>query len=171
MALRKHALGAALATALLGMAGTATAQEFQINPGVNDAWFNPDTSGQGFFFNLFPDQGVFFMSWFTYDTERPPEDITAILGEPGHRWLTAAGSYTGGNQVVLDVTNTTGGIFDDPEPVQQNTGYGTITVTFENCNSATVEYDIPSVDVSGTIPIQRVVTDNVPLCESLAEDG
>jgi hypothetical protein len=30
-------------------------QPIAINPGLNDAWFNPDTNGQGFFINVFPD--------------------------------------------------------------------------------------------------------------------
>ena len=59
------------------------------NPGLNDTWFNADTVGQGFFITVFPDIGKVFLAWFTYDTERPPEDVTAILGEPGHRWITA----------------------------------------------------------------------------------
>ena len=52
-----------------------------INAGLNDAWFNPKTAGQGFFFTVFPESKQMFLSWFTYDTERPPEDVTAILGE------------------------------------------------------------------------------------------
>ena len=168
MAVRNDALRTGTLAARMAASMATQAQEFQINPGLNDAWFNPATDGQGFFFNVFPDQNFFFMSWFTYDTERPPEDITAILGEPGHRWLTASGSFDAGNMVVLDVNNTTGGLFDDPQEVTQNPGYGTITVTFENCNSATVDYDLPAAGVSGTIPVQRVVLDNVPLCETLA---
>lgn len=160
-----------LAATSVAMAFNAAAQDesFSINPGVNDAWYNRDTNGQGFFFNLFPDTGVFFMSWFTYDTERPPEDVTAILGEPGHRWLTAAGTWADGNSVTLDVTNTSGGIFDNAEPAVENEeGYGTITVTFADCDSATLDYEIPSLELSGSMNITRVAKDNVALCEALA---
>jgi hypothetical protein len=31
-----------------------------------------------------------------------------------------------------------------------------------------VNYEITSLDISGEIPIQRIVPDNVPLCEALA---
>ena len=31
---------------------------FLINAGLNDAWYNPDTPGQGFFFNVFPNLGM-----------------------------------------------------------------------------------------------------------------
>jgi sugar lactone lactonase YvrE len=69
--------------------------DFVINAGLNDAWFNASTPGQGFFVTVFPDSGQVFLAWFTYDTERPDESVTAILGEPGHRWLTAFGPYEG----------------------------------------------------------------------------
>ena len=59
---------------------------FQINPGLNDAWYDPATIGQGFLISVFPEIKQVFLAWFTFDTERPPEDVTALLGEPGHRW-------------------------------------------------------------------------------------
>ncbi|MDX1555108.1 MAG: hypothetical protein R3212_03685, partial [Xanthomonadales bacterium] len=64
---------------------------FQINAGLNDAWFNALTPGQGFFITVFPDIEMMFLAWFTYDTERPDPSVMADVGEPGHRWLTAFG--------------------------------------------------------------------------------
>ena len=72
-----------------------TGNTFEINAGLNDAWLNSATSGQGFLITVFPERKEMFLAWFTYDTERPPEDVTALLGEPGHRWLTAQGPYDG----------------------------------------------------------------------------
>ncbi len=97
------------------------------------------------------------------------ESIPAQLGEAGHRWLTAQGAYAG-NQAVLDIHITRGGIFDasPPEPVQN--ADGTITIEFSNCNAGTVTYDIPSIGRQGVVPIERVAKDNVPLCEWLAAD-
>jgi hypothetical protein len=139
-----------------------------INPGLNDAWFDPATDGQGFFINVFDETGVIFLSWFTFDTERPPGSVDAVVGEPGHRWLTALGEFNGAT-ATLDVTNTTGGLFDrgEPRPVNDN-DYGTITLSFEDCATGLVEYDLPGPGVSGSIPIQRVVQDNVALCEALS---
>ena len=54
-----------------------------INPGMNDAWFYPATDGQGMLISVFDDAGVMFIAWFTFDVERPPEDVMAILGDPG----------------------------------------------------------------------------------------
>ena len=62
-----------------------TGRDVAINQGMIDAWYDPDTNGQGFFITVFPVIKQVFLAWFTYDTERPPEDVTAILGEPGHR--------------------------------------------------------------------------------------
>ena len=146
-----------------------TGNVFQINAGLNDAWYNPDTDGQGFFITVFPDLGVVSLAWFTYDTELPAEDAESNLGDAGHRWITAIGSITG-NQVIMNIDITSGGLFDNPREVNHTdpTGSdGTITLTFENCNSGTVEYDITSIGRTGTVPIQRVATDNVALCEAL----
>ncbi|MBT8054445.1 MAG: hypothetical protein HKN57_14525 [Xanthomonadales bacterium] len=139
---------------------------FAINPGLNDAWYNPDTDGQGFFIIVFPDIELLFLSWFTYDTERPDDGVTAILGDPGHRWLTAQGNYAG-NEAALDITISSGGIFDSGVPVPTQAPDGTMTVTFNGCNSGTVAYDIPSIGRQGVVPIQRVALDNVALCEAL----
>jgi hypothetical protein len=72
---------------------------FVMNAGLNDAWYNPFTDGQGFFITVFPDIGLVNLAWFTYDTELPADDATANLGSPGHRWLTAIGSYDGDQAV------------------------------------------------------------------------
>ena len=86
-------------------------ETMRINAGVNDAWFNPDTSGQGFFIIAWEPSQYMFVSWFTYDTARPPEGTPSMVGEPGHRWLTAQGPYTG-DTATLDVYLSSGGVFD-----------------------------------------------------------
>jgi len=144
----------------------ASAVAVEINAGMNDTWRNIDTRGQGFFVTVFPDIQKMFVGWFTYDVERPPADVTAILGDPGHRWLTAFGSYSG-DTATLDIELTQGGIFDSGDPAPTQGPDGTMTVTFTSCSEGTVTFNIPSVPVSGTIPITRVANDNVPVCEAL----
>jgi hypothetical protein len=144
--------------------------EFQINPGLNDAWYNPATVGQGFLVSVFPDIEQMFVAWFTYDTVRPPDDVTAQLGEPGHRWLTAQGPYDGDTaNMVIYVTS--GGVFDSDQPpaITDQDGDGTLTIEFSDCTVGLVNYVIDSLGISGTIPIQRTTPDNVGLCETLAE--
>ena len=149
--------------------GNVTAEPaFAINPGMNDAWFNPATNGQGVFVNVFPDQGTLFLGWFTYDVERPEPGAPAILGEAGHRWLTAQGPYSGAT-AELDVSLSSGGVFDasDP-PVDEPEPYGTIRLHWTDCSHAMLQYYLPPVG-RGAVPLRRIVQDNVPLCQALQE--
>lgn len=138
---------------------------FEITAGLNDAWFNPATPGQGFFITVFEDSGEVFLAWFTYDTERPPANVEANLGEPGHRWLTAFGPYDGETS-VLEIELTQGGVFDMSEPGTVQGPNGTIVLQFGDCNSGLVTYDITSAGQQGVIPIERIAMDNVPACEN-----
>jgi plastocyanin len=137
---------------------------FQINVGLNDAWFNPDTSGQGFFITVFPDIGFVSLAWFTYETE-PVVGVEFNLGDAGHRWLTALGPFTD-NTSLMEISFASGGIFDSATEIQNIDG-GTITLIFDDCNSGSVEYDIPSISRSGVVPIQRVADDNIGICDTL----
>jgi choice-of-anchor B domain-containing protein len=140
---------------------------FGINPGLNDSWWNPATPGQGFFLTVYEEIGMVFLAWFTYDTERPDESVEAILGEPGHRWLTAFGPYSG-HQAALDIELTRGGVFDAAAPMPTQDPDGTIILEFTDCNTGLLTYDIHSIGHQGEIPIERIALDNVSLCESLA---
>lgn len=155
-------------TAVLERVGSSPVDpaDFRINAGLDGAWYNPDTDGQGFFISVFPEIGQLFLAWFTYDVERPPGSVTADLGDPGHRWLTAFGAYSG-NQAELDIDIAEGGIFDDSPPVPSHRGDGTITLDFSGCNAGTVTYEIPSIGKQGVVPIERLALDNMLLCESL----
>ena len=144
------------------------ASGFEINSGLNDAWYNPATDGQGFLISVFPDRSEMFVAWFTFDVERPPEDVMAMLGDPGHRWLTAQGPYSG-DTATLKIFVTKGGVFDSAEPPTSTDpdGDGTMVIEFADCTAGILNYTIPSLDLSGEIPIQRIVLDNVTLCEAL----
>lgn len=139
---------------------------FGINSTFNDAWYNPLTNGQGFMIAVLPNQKQMFLTWFTYDVERPPEDVTAMLGEPGHRWLTAQGPYDG-DTADLTIYVTSGGVFDSSSPpaATDPDGDGTIKLQFADCENGLLEYEIESLGLSGSIPIERVALDNVSTCE------
>jgi hypothetical protein len=57
---------------------TNTEPGFEINSAMSDAWYNPATDGQGFLITVFPGIKLVFLAWFTFDSERPPEDVSAI---------------------------------------------------------------------------------------------
>jgi hypothetical protein len=108
-----------------------------------------------------------FLAWFTFDTERPPEDVTAQLGEPGHRWLTAQGPYEG-DTAMLDIFMTAGGIFDSAEPKPDDAvKVGTMTIVWHDCGNTSLTYEIDSPGVMGAIELTRIVNDNLALCEVL----
>jgi hypothetical protein len=147
--------------------GKSASCGFQINDAMSDAWFFPGTPGQGFSITVWEDSGFVFLIWFTYDTERPPADVTAILGEPGHRWLSAQGAYEG-DTANLTIFVTEGGVFDAAEPAATTdpAGDGTLTIEFADCASGLVSYEITSLGISGEIPIQRILADKVAACEA-----
>jgi plastocyanin len=147
--------------------------QFIMNAGLNDAWYDPTTDGQGFFITVFPDLNFVTLAWFTYDTELPPLDATANLGDPGHRWMTAGGVINN-DEAVLDIEFTSGGIFDAPSEIVRTDPLGadgTLTLKFDNCGTGTIDYDITTINAQGTVPIQRVANDNIALCDALLSES
>ncbi|NJN53918.1 MAG: molybdopterin-dependent oxidoreductase, partial [Anaerolineae bacterium] len=69
-----------------------------------------ETDGQGLMLNVYPSIDSLHMAWFTYDLERPSNQMVAQIGEPGHRWLTAFGGLNGADS-DMTITRTEGGIF------------------------------------------------------------
>ena len=73
-----------------------------------------------------------------------------------------------GDTAMLDILVSSGGVFDSAEPVVgPPVKDGTMQVQFTDCNAGVITYNIPSVNRSGEVPIERIVLDNVALCESL----
>ena len=137
---------------------------FQINRHISDAWFDPATDGQGLLIIVWEESQYVFLSWFTFDTERPPPEVASVLGDPGHRWLTAQGGYQG-DTASLDIYFSSGGVFDSEEPpVGGPVKDGTIEITWTSCTAGVLVYDIPSLGLHGEVSIQRIVLDNVPAC-------
>lgn len=143
-----------------------SASGFTMNAGLNDAWYYPETDGQGFVVTVFPGIKKVFLVWFTYDAEFPAEDVSALLGNPGQRWLTAQGGFSG-SLADLEVYSLANGLFDSGSSVPEPEPQGSIMLQFENCNSGSVTYEIltSAGSLKGFVPIQRVNSDNVAKCE------
>lgn len=141
----------------------------QFNAGLNGAWYNRDTSGQGILVDVFTETQLLFAAWFTFDLERPGAGSEPMIGDAGHRWLTAVGGYAAGeNAISLNIENTTGGVFDSADPpVTQDTDYGSIDLEFTDCLNGTMTYNIPAGPVSGVIALTRVASDHLELCARL----
>ena len=141
-----------------------------INPGLNGAWFNPNTPGQGFLFEVLPTLDSVFMAWFTYDTQAPTD--TAVVGFAGHRWMTSLGSIDHeNNTVTFDLFVTSNGLFDNNQAVDTSeaNSVGTLIITFDDCENATGVYDLIEQELTGSFDMVRITGDNVPLCESLSQ--
>lgn len=139
---------------------------FVINSGLNDAWFESGKPGQGIFITVFPEKKEVFLAWLTFDAE-PPADDNAILGSTGQRWLTAQGPYER-NRAELDIFVSGRGVFDSGDAKVITELYGSLVLEFTSCTSGTMTYRIPSIGREGVIPMERIVRDNVALCETLS---
>jgi hypothetical protein len=132
-----------------------TFESFQINAGHSGAWFNPDTSGQGVLIDVEPEEQFMFVSWFTYTdaaTENPDEQ----------RWLTAQGKYSG-NTAQLDLFETFGGRFDDPQVVTTNQ-IGEVALSFSDCDQGQMTYLIDEEALQGEFPLLRVISGSGNVC-------
>ena len=135
-------------------------QAVDINLGMDGAWFDPETSGQGFFVDVHssPEHGNFiFVSWFTYGEE------TAS----GQRWLTAQGTFRG-SSATIGVNETTGGSFDDPL-APTTVRIGEMTLDFSDCSNAALTYSLTDEGAEGDIALTRVVSGTEALCQEYAE--
>ena len=141
---------------------------FRINTAMSGSWFNPETTGQGFFMDILDSSNQLFLAWFTYDLERPDSSVSAMIGEPGHRWMTALGPFEGVT-ADLPIYWNSGMIFDSATPLTEQMQDGDMTVRFTDCANGNVEYDLGSTNVTGNVPIQRLANDAVSLCNSLFE--
>ena len=131
-----------------------------INAGMDGAWFNSETPGQGFFIDVHvdPQDGNFiFVSWFTFG------DDTAS----GQRWFTAQGGFAG-SVAAIDVFETTGGSFDDGQPVNTAEA-GTLNIDFSDCRHAELTYLLEDEDAENSYAITRVIPESEALCEMLVQ--
>jgi hypothetical protein len=141
---------------------------FRITHAMAGGWYEPATAGQGFLMDVFDNGNSMFLAWFTYDLERPEPGTDALIGDPGHRWLTAEGPFSG-DTADLDIWWTSGMIFDSGSPPFSREKDGTMTVEFFDCQTGQVTYDLGTAGVQGQVPIQRLANDAVELCQALFE--
>ena len=147
-------------------------ESLNINSGLNGAWFNAQTSGQGMMLEVLPTLDKVFMAWFTHDTQTPDEGVANTIGSTNQRWLSGLGSIDHeNNSVTFDLTNTSGGLFDNPQDVTNSApnSYGSMTISFEDCSLANVVYNLIDQELSGEFSMGRITPDNIALCESLSQ--
>lgn len=133
-------------------------QNTPINAGHAGAWFWPTTTGQGQFIDVEPTNQFMFIGWFTYTeagSDNPNEQ----------QWYTAQGNYSG-NTAVLDLHETLGGKFRDPQEVT-TTKVGTVMLEFDDCQNGTMSYQFDTDGPTGDFPLVRVIPGSENWCQDL----
>ncbi len=135
-----------------------TTQSLDINAGMDGAWFDENTPGQGYLIDAHPNSdgsSFIFVAWFTYGGD------TAS----GQRWLTAQGDFEG-SSASIDLYETTGGSFNDSHSVNTDK-VGTMTIDFQDCNNALLTYSLTEEALNNSIAISRAIPGSQALCEEL----
>ena len=127
---------------------------------LSGAWYDPNTSGQGFVFNVVPGLKTVFAGWYTY-----APNGQQVGGGASQRWYTLQTPMpaTGSTLAALTlgsvpIYTATGGVFDNPTKAINNQ-VGTATLAFTSCNALKLTYNFSSGSSSGqigTINLQRV---------------
>lgn len=124
----------------------ANASAIDINPTLSGSWYNLDQDGHGLNIEVLNDKKV-AIYWYAYHTDGTP------------MWLVTIAKFTAPSDTATGTTyyNTgmTWGEFDPLDRVQ--TEWGTSTITFHDCYTATLEYTADDAAYgSGTIPMERL---------------
>lgn len=121
--------------------------------GYSGAWYNTGMGGQGVLIEINPNDAQAFLGWYTYAADGESS------GASGQRWFTAQSPYTVGTTAInLTIYVSTGGVFNSGGIVTTN-AVGTATLTFTDCQNATLEYAFIAGELngrSGTIPLSRL---------------
>jgi len=124
---------------------------------LSGAWYDPNTSGQGFFFDINPAINLMFAAWYTY-----APNGASIGGGASQRWYTIQdNAFTAGttSKSGINIYETTGGVFNSGK-VSAGPPVGTATLTIAGCTSITLAYNFTSgtnAGQTGTINLGRVV--------------
>ncbi|MFT3792885.1 MAG: hypothetical protein QM741_17860 [Rudaea sp.] len=125
---------------------------------LSGAWYDPQTSGQGFVFDVSPGQSLLFGAWYTYAPQAEGQS-----GEASQRWFTLQAPYTyiseGLSVTHVPVYAVTGGRFNQASNVTKSQ-VGTADITFTSCTTLTIDYtftDGEFAGLSGSLDEQKIV--------------
>jgi len=101
-----------------------------IGPGFTGAWFDPAQSGHGLFIEILPNNRI-QVAWFSFNPAGSEQ-----------AWFVGVGTYSNNSATITDVAQPTGGRWIphfDPSRVVNN-AWGTLTLTFTDCNRGKVDF-------------------------------
>ena len=143
-------------------------ENFEINQGLSGAWFDPNTNGQGYYFDVLPTSKRIIFGWFTYDTLPAPQGATSTIGNPNSRWMSVDGEYVG-NVFHGEVYTASGGTFDD-EVALDVEKVGEVSITFSNCGQGRFSYSLNNGTLVNEFDIVKLSGESVPLCQRLLDE-
>jgi hypothetical protein len=129
-------------------------------PGLAGAWYTPQISGQGFFFDYFPASKLLFAPWFSYAAFDSSGSVDIGLNSVANlRWYTLSGVVEpGATTARLEIRRNIAGQFASP-PVTTSSVVGTAILRAENCNKATLQFEFnQGQDAAkfGVLPLDRL---------------
>ena len=116
---------------------------FDIDKSMTGSWFDQENSGQGINIEILSDNRI-VVYWYTYDQGKP-------------LWLTGIGIYQGDTSVI-ELSSFGGsnfGVNHDKNLVSSQV-FGSLTLTFDSCNTGKMTYDSTQGLGSGTINLNRL---------------
>lgn len=123
------------------------AHAFEVTPGMTGSWYDPSHSGEGFILQVI-DESNALVYWFTYD-------------KSGKQfWTLGTGQINGGEIRFDDMLSYRGGRFGpefDKNDVS-NQRWGSLVLSFDDCNSGTATYTNSGSFGSGTQDIQKLTS-------------
>lgn len=122
-----NAIGNSASSASLSVTPVADSPQSNVSNGYSGAWYNADQDGHGLNVHVLNENST-LIYWYVYHTDGTPMFLITV-GENDGNSTTGTTYYHTGMKF---------GEFD-PNDIQQ-TVWGTSTVTFHDCNNATLEY-------------------------------
>ena len=117
-----------------------------IGPGITGAWFDPAQSGHGLFIEILNDNR-FLAWWFAFNPAGTEQS-----------WFGGVGTYSGNTATITDEYQTIGGRWIpnfDPSRIV-NSAWGTLTITFTDCNHGRVDFNSVAGYGTGSMNLTRL---------------
>jgi hypothetical protein len=120
-----------------------SANAFDIEKSITGSWFDQENPGQGINIEILSGNRT-LVYWYAYDQGKP-------------LWLTGTGTYQGDTSVV-ELSSFDGSNFgvDHDQNLVSSQDFGSITLTFDSCNTGKMTYDSIQGLGSGTINLNRL---------------
>lgn len=128
------------APVLVDLSLATTTDELILASAWSGTWYDPAHDGEGWMIQVLSDQ-IVLINWYSYDDS----------GE--QMWMTGVGSLADNRVDIDEMLITQGGLFGpdfDPDSVALEV-WGSMSMTFHECDSATVEYSTVTRLGQGTL--------------------